>query len=60
MKEVFINERRITYGNRNARTRPLFKLIELYKLIQKAVQTLNVWTAFFIWTSTRNGTWCSV
>ncbi len=46
MKEVFINERRITYGNWNARTRPLFKLIKLYKLIQKVVHPQLEWTAF--------------
>lgn len=42
----FINERRITYGNWNARTRPLFKLIELYKLIQKVVHPTSEWTTF--------------
>lgn len=47
MKEVFINERRTTYGNRNARTRPLFKLIELYKLIQKTVHPLHRNGRFF-------------
>lgn len=48
MKEVFINERRTTYGNRNARTRPLFKLIEFYKLIQKTVHPLHGMDGFFI------------
>lgn len=46
MKEVIINERRTTYGNRFARTRPLFKLIKLYKLIQKVVHPRMEWTTF--------------
>lgn len=37
----YINERRIIYGNRIACTRPLFKLIELYKLMveNRLIQT---------------------
>ena len=42
----FINERRIIYGNWIARTRPLFKLIKLYKLIQKVVHPILEWTTF--------------
>ena len=34
MKEVFINGCSITNGNRNARSRPLFKLVKLYALIK--------------------------